>query len=137
MKELRCYLFDRIRRKIVIVAMLISAMLLIVACSPDCDTSVFPTGRFSHEKHTQWVLEFDEEGKWQYFTSSPEIPTAVGRYSIDGDIYTEETHDTRHPKIPATYTWSYNCQKLTFTVIEDEIAARRKWYDGQTYIKVE
>ena len=99
----------------------------------------FPTGRFVHEHLEGEIFEFDEDGTYRYYWSADHSgePTVQGKYGISGDLYTEMTHDySGSRKVPATYTWTYDGQKLTFHLWgEDVVAHRKSVYDGQTYIK--
>jgi hypothetical protein len=141
MRESRWCLFDGIRRWIVAIGMLIAATLVVAACTSDGDTTGFPTGRFVHEHLPGEIFEFDEDGTYRYYWSADYSgePTVQGKYGVNGNLYTEMTHDyPTSPKIPATYTWTYDGQKLTFHLWGKDVNAHRKSvYDGQTYIKVE
>jgi hypothetical protein len=99
----------------------------------------FPTGRFVHENPNVWAFEFDEDGTWRGFEGDVDKPIISGKYATNGNLYTEMTHDyPGSPKIPATYTWTYDGQKLTFHLWGEDVNGHRKSvYDGQTYTKVE
>jgi hypothetical protein len=96
----------------------------------------FPTGRFIDERGTR-AFEFDEDGTWHYFEGNMERPAVSGYYATVGNLYTEMTHDyPGYPRIPATYYWAYDGERLTFQLYgEDVMSHRRGCYDGQTYIR--
>lgn len=102
------------------------------------DEVEFPTGRFVNENGV-WAFEFDEDGTWRFFDDDPEHPARSGKYVSSGNIYTEMTHDDPdYPQIPATYTWTYDGQKLTFDLWgEDVIKNRENIYNQQTYLRVD
>ena len=101
-------------------------------------TPEFPTGRFVREDG-QRTFEFDEDGTWRIFYGKSSVPTVGGRYGISGNYYTEMTHDySELEQIPATYTWTFDGEKLTFELWSIEyILSREACMDGYTYIEVE
>ncbi len=146
LREACCFFLDGFRGRIVILSMLVAMMLSVVACTPnttnECvcvDKSNFPTGRFVREDNDKKVFEFDEDGTWRYYEYNLTAPLVSGKYGITGDLYTEMTHNySPDRKIPATYTWTYDGQKLTFQLVGEDILSHRKTcYDGVTYIKDE
>ena len=139
MRESCWCLFDGISVWIAAIAMFGAMTLGVAACNSGGDTTEFPTGRFVHEHKDNQVFEFDEDGTWRYFEGNLEVPSVQGKYGVNGNLYTEISHDySLSPNIPATYTWTYDGQKLTFHLWgEDKIAHRKSVYDDQTYIKVE
>ncbi len=106
--------------------------------SPPFKTNGFPTGRLVREDG-QRTFEFDEDGTWRIFYGESSVPAVGGRYGISGNFYTEMTHDYSGLKqIPATYTWTFDGEKLTFELWSIEyIPSRGACMDGFTYIKVE
>jgi hypothetical protein len=101
------------------------------------DTLEFPTGRFTHQDEL-WAFEFDEDGTWRFFEQDLGEPVRSGRYATSGEYYTEMTHDDPDlPKVPATYFWAYDGQKLSFKVWKEEVIEQRQAvYDDQTYTRV-
>ena len=98
--------------------------------------SRFPTGRFIHENHKNWVFQFNPDGTWLYFYGNLEAPEVEGTYSVDGNLYTETSASDPACPFPASYTWSYDGQNLTFQLVgEDKCDPRKSAYDSQTYIK--
>ena len=128
-----------IRGWIIAVAMLCATMMFIAGCtSGDCATG-FPTGRFIHEQDESQAYEYDGDGTWRYYLGNMDEPAIQGKYCVNGDLFTEMTHDyPGSPEIPATYTWAFDGQKLTFHLWgEDVNPHRQNARDGQTYIQVE
>ena len=138
MRESRLCLLNRINGLIVMISMLCAITLVLAACTSSGDTTEFPTGRFVREGREDYVFVFNEDRTYMYFEGNLEKPDVEGDYSIDGDLYTEETHNTNDPKVPATYIWAYDGQKLTFKLVgEDVIPHRKGVYNRSTWIKVE
>lgn len=139
MRASRGCVFDGMNGRIVVLALIAATTLVLAACASGGSTSGFPTGRFVNEQYKYRVFEFDEGGTWRYFEGNLEVPSVQGTYGVEGNLYTELTHDYAPlPQIPATYTWTYDDQKLTFYLSgEDPLAHRKSCYDGQTYIKEE
>ena len=137
MKESRWCLLDGISGWIAAIAMLCAMTLTVAACSTGGETTEFPIGRFVREGRESYVFVFNEDRTFMYYED--DILWVEGTYSIDGDHYTEETHNTNDPKVPATYTWTYDGQKLKFTnlVGKDVIPHRKGVYNRSTWIKVD
>lgn len=100
----------------------------------------FPTGSFYH-KHssggTYCVFQFNEDGTFSYYwmISSLDLsssrPYETGTYSIDGNLYTVTSTDLTYCPPPATYTWTYDGQTLTFQVMgEDTCSDRQRTYES-------
>jgi hypothetical protein len=103
-------------------------LLLLAACAPP--TPEFPTGFFVSADGT-YALEFDEDGRFTYYAEDIHIPYSRGTYSIDGNLYTEDMMC----HFPATYTWAYDGQNLTFKLFgEDECEPRKGTYTNMGYI---
>lgn len=102
------------------------------------DAPEFPTGRFINEAGPG-AFEFDEDGTWRFFEEVLGEPVRTGRYATSGKYYTEMTHDDPDlPKVPATYFWAFDGQKLSFKVWKEEVIEQRKGvYDGQSYTLVD
>ena len=113
------------------------ALVVILSIASCTAAPKFPTGRFVDEAANR-AFEFDEDGTWRYFEGNMSVPGVSGKYATNGNLYTEMTHDYPDRKVPATYTWTYDGQKLTFHLWGEDVLPHRKGcYDGQTYIKVE
>ncbi|HSR19393.1 MAG TPA: hypothetical protein VLL49_00630 [Anaerolineales bacterium] len=105
---------------------------------PGPDTMAFPTGRFASEDALR-AFEFSDDGTWRFFQQDLERPARSGRYVTNGDLYTEMTHDDPElRRVPATYTWTYEGNRLTFVLWgEDAIEQREAIYNNQTYTRVD
>ncbi len=117
--------------------LMLFTMLIFMACiSSTGGTSGFPIGRFVDE-YNYWSFEFDEDGTWHGFEGDTLVIS--GKYAINGNLYTEMTHDyPGSSKIPATYTWTYDGKNLTFQLWgEDANSHRKSVYDGPTYTRSE
>lgn len=102
------------------------------------DKLEFPTGRFINEDGVR-AFEFDEDGIWRFFEDNLEHPALSGKYVSNGNLFTEMTHDDPdYPRVPATYTWTYDGQKLTFDLWGEDVNDHRKGiYHQQTYTRVD
>lgn len=98
----------------------------------------FPTGRFINEGGLR-ALDFDEDGTWRFFEDNLEQPAGSGKYVTNGNLYTEMTDDNPdNRRIPATYTWTYNGQELTFDLWGEDVNDHREGiYNHQTYTRVD
>jgi len=61
----------------------------------------------------------------------------VGKYAVNGDFFTEMTHNSPiSEKVPATYYWRWDGERLTFRLWgEDRNAARKSAYVDHVYIR--
>ena len=80
-------------------------------------------------------FEFNEDGTWAYFFRNLEVAAVEGRYSVDGNLYTEESSTYVGCPYPGTYSWTLVGQRLTFAVSgEDECGVRVSSY-SQTFVR--
>jgi hypothetical protein len=124
---------------IALIVVLVLGAVGVVLWQADTDdvATEFPIGRFVHEEFpSQVMLTFDEDGTWQILNWGT---TVSGKYAVNGDLYTEMTHSMASlQQVPATYTWTYDGENLTFVLHgEDVVLPRRDVLDGQTYIRTE
>ena len=97
---------------------------LLAACVPPTPAPPeFPTGRFVNADGDE-EFQFNEDGTWSYFQGQSQSPVVFGTYSIDGDLYTDETNSDPDCPFPGTYTWPYDGGTLTFRLVEDECDGR-------------
>ena len=73
---------------------------------------------------------FGEDGSWSNAFGDS------GTYLVDGDRYTEATHDWRSLS-PATYRWDWDGWQLTFEVVEDDYDGRMSYYTEQPWVRVQ
>lgn len=101
-----------------------------------CAGQVFPTGTFVHKTNAAWALEFNSDRTWAFYLGDMEVPEVEGTYSVDGDLYTEESVNDPGCPFTATYRWTYEDNELGFELVgEDECEPRRGTYDGQTFVR--
>ena len=107
----------------------------------------FPTGSFFH-RHVGGsfcVFQFNQDGTYAYYWLAPSVdvsgrePYAAGTYSIVGNLFIETSTDIPGCPSPATYTWTYDGQSLTFQAVgEDQCSDRQRTYESPLlYTKVE
>ncbi len=107
--------------------------------SPSAEQGAFPTGTFVGETYSSHAFEFFADGTFTYaegdYTEGD--PDVSGIYGIRDDLYTEMVHDyAGYDKIPATYRWTFDGERLTFELVgEDVLYSREQSMTGQTYIK--
>jgi hypothetical protein len=116
----------------VVVPVAFLAVLLLAACGPTASsgtpaavsatpaesaaTAAFPTGTFKPEGSAGKELTFNEDGT---FVVQYESGHAVkGTYSVNGDVYTEESNDAGCP-VPMHYEYAFDGVNLTFMPVED------------------
>jgi len=104
----------------------------------------FPTGRFyhAHAASSFCVFTFNQDGTYAYYwlVTSVDVtarkPYVTGTYSIDGDLFIETSTDFPGCPSPATYTWTYDGQTLTFQAAgEDECSDRQRTYESPLFYK--
>ena len=98
--------------------------------------SEFPIGQFVAIDEESRGLTFRENGRW--LASSP-AGGASGSYVVNGNLYTEMRHsDSSGAKVPATYRWSWDGDRLTFILWgEDADAWRKSFYAEHAYVRAE
>lgn len=112
---------------------------------PSPISSDFPTGIFYH-KHASsglyCVFTFSEDGTFSYYWMIPSLdlnnrmPNETGTYSVDGSLYTVTSTDFTRCPPPATYTWTYDGENLTFQVFgEDTCSDRQQTYESPLLYK--
>ena len=104
----------------------------VVAQADEAETMAFPTGTFEAEAGGGSV-EFNADGTCRWFSADLSLPCT---YVVIGDLLTEMTADRPGggPKVPATYTWDYDGERLAFEVWgQDPNAARLASYADHTY----
>ena len=114
---------------------LLLASLSLAACSSS-DKSGFPTGKFMNpESEIGEGMEFNTDGTWRAFNSGYTL--ARGTYSVEGDLYIEETNNGNCPA-PMKYKYSFDGATLKFELTDqskvDSCGDRKKGFDGVTYV---
>jgi hypothetical protein len=101
----------------------------VLAQSPEPEPATFPTGEFV-QRGGPYTFDFGEDGSWSNSIGDS------GGYVIEGDLYTEATHDWRSLS-PATYRWDWDGWQLTFAVVEDDYHGRMRYYTQQPWVRAE
>lgn len=117
-----------------LIGLLLSVML--AACGSS-DKSGFPTGKFMDpESKVGGGIEFNEDGTWRVFNSSYTL--GRGTYSVDGDLYIEETNSENCGVSPMSFKYSFDGTNLRFELTEesmnDTCDGRKQTFDGKTYV---
>ena len=107
----------------------------------------FPIGSFFHQHAAAsfCVFQFNQDGTYAYYWLVPSVDVtgketyATGTYSIDGNLFIETSTDVPGCPSPATYTWTYDGQTLTFQAVgEDQCSDRQSTYESPLfYTRVE
>ena len=110
--------------------------LLILSACGSSDKSGFPTGKFLNPNSSIGEgMEFNKDGTWRAFNSGYTL--ARGTYSVDGDLYVEETNNGNCPA-PMKYRYSFDGANLKFELTDqskvDSCGDRKKGFDGVTYV---
>lgn len=114
---------------------LLLASLVLSACGSSKATG-FPTGKFVNPNSDIGAgMEFNEDGTYRAFNSGYTL--ARGTYSIDGDLYVEESNNGNCPA-PMKYKYSFDGTNLTFELTDqsknDSCGERKTGFDGVTYV---
>jgi hypothetical protein len=90
----------------------------------------FPTGFFVREDGSVGNYRFNERGSYSSLVA--------GKYAVNGDLFTEMTHSSHiSEKVPATYHWNWDGERLTFTLWGEDRNAERKAVHGKVYVRGE
>jgi hypothetical protein len=121
----------QIARLCLAVCLLLS--ILLAACAA-VGTTAFPTGKFVRPNNKNYGLIFNKDGTFSVFDSGATIVN--GKYSIKGDIYTDESNDQNCP--PMSFKYTFDGKKLNFSYVgkptDDPCYGRRGDFNNQTYI---
>jgi hypothetical protein len=102
--------------------------------TPTKPAASFPTGKFVKSGTENYWLIFNED---QTFSVSHGSTTIVsGTYSVDGDIFTDETNSQNCP--PMKFRYTFDGTNLTFNYVgdpaDDPCDGRRADFNNVTYI---
>jgi hypothetical protein len=104
---------------------------------PTTDISPFPAGKFFHQNHPNLYFTFSEEGRWGHFEVGMQFALATGRFSVDGNIYTQESNSAGCP-VPMSFEYTFDGKNLTFQLTDqskaDTCGDRKDFYNNKTYI---
>jgi hypothetical protein len=123
------------KNMLLLVIGLMLASLILSACGSS-DKSGFPTGKFlDPDSKIGAGMEFNADGTWKAFNSGYVL--ARGTYSIDGDLYVEESNNGNCP-VPMQYKFSFDGANLKFELTDqsrtDSCGERKTGFDGKTYV---
>lgn len=99
----------------------------------------FPTGTFVSVQKPSYALQFDEDGSGRALISDRwDVPMT---YAVTGDLFSEMTFSygpTGDPRVPATYYWDWDGERLTFELWGEELRPTRySTYTENTWRLVE
>jgi hypothetical protein len=109
--------------------------LLLVACGSAAPTSSnFPTGKFIKSGTTNYALVFNNDGTFSVMEGSSTIVT--GTYSVDGEIFTDESNSQGCP--PMSFKYTLDGANLTFNYVgkpaDDPCGGRYGDFNNVTYV---
>jgi major membrane immunogen (membrane-anchored lipoprotein) len=115
---------------------LLSLSLLLTACGSS-RKSEFPTGKFlDPESKIGAGYQFNEDGTWTAFNSA--YTTGRGTYSVDGDLFIEETNNQNCGTSPMSFKYSFDGTTLKFELTDqsknDDCDGRKQAFDGRVYL---
>ena len=124
------------KKMYVLVISLLLLSLLLTACGSS-NKSGFPTGKFlDPESKIGEGYQFNEDGTWTVFNSTYTL--GRGTYSVDGDLYIEETNNQNCGTNPMSFKYSFDGTTLKFELTEqsmnDDCDGRKRSFDGRTYV---
>ena len=94
----------------------------------------FPSGKFVMVDDRFTGKYFNEDGTWTAFFAGETL--AEGTYSVDGNLFIEETNDQDCPA-PMSYQYTFDGTNLKFQLTdesrEDSCQPRMEGFDGTTY----
>jgi hypothetical protein len=119
-------------KKIFVIGLMLLSLLL-VACGPTKEAN-FPTGKFLKSGTVNHGLVFNEDGTFSVFDGN--ITIVNGTYSVDGNIYTDESNNQSCP--PMSFKYTFDGTNLTFNYVgnpaDDPCDGRRADFSDVTYI---
>jgi hypothetical protein len=119
-------------KKLFVIGLLLLSLML-AACGSS-SKSEFPTGKFIKSGATNYGLVFNEDGTFSVFDGQSMFVN--GTYSVDGDIYTDESNNQNCP--PMSFKYTFDGTNLTFNYVgnpaDDPCGGRRTDFNNVTYI---
>jgi len=104
--------------------------------APTEPAASFPTGKFVEPDNEEAGFEFNADGTWRAFNSIYTI--GRGTYSVNGDLYIEETNSENCGTSPMSFKYSFDGTNLKFELTEeslnDDCDGRKMAFDGKTYV---
>lgn len=98
----------------------------------------FPIGKFLAQHDPTSYFTFSKDGKWAHFAVGVQFALATGRFSVDGDIYTQESNSAGCP-VPMSFKYTFDGMYLKFQLTDESrndssCPDRNGHYDNTTYI---
>ena len=119
-------------KKLFVIGLLLLSLML-AACGSS-SKSGFPTGKFVKSNNENHGFIFNEDKTFSVFDGS--ITIVNGTYSVDGDIFTDESNSQSCP--PMSFKYTFDGTNLTFNYVgnpaDDPCDGRRTDLNNQTYI---
>ena len=104
---------------------------------PIPDISPFPAGKFFHQNNPNLYYTFSEGGRWGHFEVGMQFARATGRFSVDGNIYIQESNSAGCP-VPMSFEYTFDGKNLHFQLTDqsktDTCGDRKDFYNNKTYI---
>ena len=115
---------------------LMLASLLATSCGSS-GKSGFPTGKFlDPDSPIGAGFQFNEDGTWTAFNR--DYVVGRGTYSVDGDLYIEETNSENCGTSPMSFQYTFDGTNLKFSLTEqsmnDDCDGRKQAFNGKTYV---
>jgi hypothetical protein len=123
-------------KSLLLVPVLILLSLLLAACGSKKADS-FPTGTFIKSGDPNHALVFNQDGTFSVMEGSTTL--VRGTYSVNGDIYTEESNDAGCTDVPKRFKYTFDGKNLTFNYVDNPAddfcgnGGRRADFDNVTY----
>jgi hypothetical protein len=131
---------NKMNKKFILMWVGILLSLVLAACSSASSaTSNFPTGKFVLPGTDESEgIYFNKDGTFAAFYYGADV--AKGTYSVQGDLYTEETTDQKCEQSPMSFRYTFDGTNLKFELTDesknDSCENRRQSFDGVTYMLV-
>ena len=98
----------------------------------------FPIGKFLAQHDPNSYFTFSKDGKWAHLAVGVRLALATGRFSVDGDIYTQESNSAGCP-VPMSFKYTFDGTYLKFQLTDESrndsvCPDRNGHYDNTTYI---
>ena len=96
----------------------------------------FPTGKFFHANDPTTYFSY-RNGRWSHSVLGMQFALATGTYSVDGDLYIQESNSGGCPA-PMSFKYTFDGKFLKFQLTEqsqnDTCDVRKDYHDNKTYI---
>jgi hypothetical protein len=102
------------------------------------NASGFPKGKFISERDKAKAYEFNNDGSFAYYLGGKD-PVVTGAYQVVGKLLSVNNPNETDPACQgsATYQWSYQDGKLTFSPLGQDACRARRDSFGDTYIQAQ